>query len=379
MKKALVVLLILAVAGGLFAQELTWSGAVKTGLEFSYADDKIDGNEDAKIRLNSDDVGDEPLRFDLNGAYTKDNYGVVFGIRTQATAKFVPAVYQAYAWATFLNDVLKVSAGVIDDGTWKTGGLKNWGVNGNGIRFEVVPLEGLSLGLMLRAPTNKVTDIVAKDFFSETAIGAKYGNDLFSIAGAILLDGEGDDLEAIEDAGFDVAFGPDPVTGVDDYPIAKDDNNKGLTFLAGVTVNPIPGLAISAEGRGRNMGDFDKYGYFWFNEKGTYTLLEDKLVVGLLAQQWIFGKTWSSETKPHLKFTPSVGYDILDNLNIGIEAGIGLWQDVYETELNIKPNITYTIAPDTTIGAFYNIGVLKSKGSDSETTHTVQIDLIWTF
>jgi hypothetical protein len=417
MKKALVVLLILAVAGGLFAQELTWGGSVKTGLNFSILNDGIDSNdddpantaEDPVITIYSDD-SDTTSRFDLVGNYTNKNYGVVFRLRTEIggysladtnpaaspTTLLLPGLligfHQIYGWTTFLNDTIKVSAGIIDDQTWRTGGIENWGVNGNGVRFEVIPLPGLNLGLMLKVPTDAL-NATAKDFFGETAIGAKYESDLFSVAASVLLDGEGDGLTLVEklgDAYGNAAGKFNPTTII---PVSTDltkDWNKGLVFQAGVTVAPIPGLAISVEGRGRNMGDFAKYGWFWFNEAVSYTLLDDKLTVGVDAKQHIYGEDVGKAIRgdnvklsPHLIFVPKVGYDILDNVNVGLEANIGLWKDVYKTELSFKPNFTYTIGADTKIVAFYNLGIAKwdfpAPGDNTETTHTIQVDLIWTF
>jgi hypothetical protein len=412
MKKALVVLLILAVAGGLFAQELTWGGAVKTGLKFSYADDGDSDTEaeDPVIAFYNDDAG-KLFRIDLTGAYTNENYGVVLRLRAQANAFGAPtsvsqaiSFHQAYGWATFLNDVLKISAGIIDDGTWKTGGVENWGVSGKGVRFELAPLAGLNLGVLLQVPGgnangNIVDGFTAKDFFAETAIGASYASDLFSIGGAILLDGQGDNLQVIGNLGPFQGVGTGDASGdPGEYVIGLadvdadgkiKDTDKGLTFQAGVAVTPIAGLAITAEGRARNMGDFAKYGWFWLNEKVSYgALLDEKLTVAVKATQNIWGEDFGKAVsalpdglKPHLQFTPSVGYAVLDNVDVGLEATIGLWPDVYATDFSIKPSVGYAIGAGASINAFYELGISKldADGAKTQTGHTVQVDLIWTF
>jgi hypothetical protein len=403
MKKALVVLLILAVAGGLFAQELTWTGQVKTGLTFTAVndgDDDDDNDPDPTIEFFNDDA-DTATRFQLGASYTNGNYGAVFRLRADI-ASGTAVNYSAYAWGKFVNDMLKVSAGTIHDGVWGTGGYKNWDVGGNGVRFEVTPLAGLNLGVIFRVPANTLKDIKAEDFFNETAFGANYKSDLFSIGGAVFLDSKGDvnaQLETIEKAGLEDAFGdsykaatgkdfsnrptPTPDTG----DAADADDGKGIVAQMGVSVSPIPGLKISAEGRGRNLGDFDKYGYWWFNEQVTYQVLE-KLEVAVLAKQFIFGKdlnvtlgTGSKELKPHLQFIPSVGYDLFDNLNIGLEATIGAWQDVYKTELNFTPGLTYTVGKGASVGAYYDLGIKTPDydKADTVTTHQVHVEVIWTF
>jgi hypothetical protein len=373
MKKALVVLLILAVAGGLFAQELTWSGQVKTGLTFTAIDNgnsDVD-NPDPTIEFFNDDA-DTPTRFQLGANYTNGNYGAVFRLRADIGSTTGTLInYSAYAWGKFFNDVLKVSAGKVHDGVWGSNGLKNWGVDGDGVRLEITPLEGLNLGVMFRAPGLEST---AKQFFNETAFGFNYKTDLFAVGASLVLDGDADGLQEIEKFGGD-KFVPTPAN--------DDDKDKGMSAAAGVSITPIPGLKVSAEGRGRNLGDFDKYGYWWFNEQATYQLLE-KLEVAVLAKQFIFGKDLfgiDSERKAHLQFIPSVGYDLSDNLNVGLEATIGLWKDVYKTELAFTPGLTYTVGSGASIGAYYNLGITTPDKDDAktETKHEVHVEIIWTF
>jgi hypothetical protein len=398
MKKALVVLLILAIAGGLFAQEegLTWSGSIKTGLSI-VADDDHNG-EDIQVKLNSDDAG-KVYRLDLEGTYTKDNYGLKFRLRsdsdylTTAPKAFVPFVQQGYVWATFVNDIIKLSAGIIDDGAWKTGGLEDYGINGDGLRLEVDPIEGLSLGFMLRAPAPTVT---IKQFLSETAFGAKYSTDLFWVAAGLILDSTGDSIESW--GGYEDYLGKLPDVAA--ITAGATDSDHGLIFQAGAGVKPIPGLAISVEAKANNASKFGDYGFFVLDEDVSYKLLDDKLTVGLKSYQYFFGSDWSKglpfiysagdadadeSLKPYVKLTPYVGFDVLDSLNVGLEATIGLWKYVYDLDFSIKPKVTYKIGENAKFVAFYNFSSLnfyedvERNGRKSDKGNTIQFDYIWSF
>jgi hypothetical protein len=425
MKKALVVLLILAIAGGLFAQGLEWSGAVKTGLQIK-ADDGNNG-EDIAVTFRSDDA-DSTFRFDLNGKYTKDNYGVVFGLRFEPALfiglDFIGAnpprdpdqrdigsalsgiAYNAYGWATFVNDIIKLSAGVIDDGVWKTGGLEDYGISGTGLRLEIAPITGLNFGFMLKAADFNMT---IKEFLSETAFGAKYSSDLFWVAAGLTLDGTADELDTDPDLKWTGSNAiPDPLdpTAIPDYK----DSDHGLDFQAGVGVTALPGLTVSVEAKARNASKFNDYGQFILDEKVSYKLLEDKLEVGLKAYQFFWAKDGSKHyslerlpqyendedlsLKPYLTFTPYLAYDVLPSLNAGFEVKLGLWSGMYDYELGFKPKITYKIAEKAKLVAFYNFSVVDwyddwdggRPGSptpvierETDKSNTIQIDFVWEF
>jgi hypothetical protein len=363
-------------------------------LKFTANDDA--NGEDSAIELYSDDA-EVPLRLQLNGAYTKDNYGVVFGVRGEPAADGLPVkVYNAYGWVTFLNEIIKVSAGKIDDGSWGTQGVQEYSSSGNGVRLEVTPIEGLNFGLILTPPDDLLATNI-KDFVSETHLGAKYSNDLFWAAGALKIDSQGDGLTGFQSApSFDwwqsasgpVVLGPGSV-----------EPDHGFTFYIGAGAAPIPGLAFAVEAKGVNQSKFAKAGEFVLDEKVGYKLLDDKLEVGLKARQYFWGDEWSKGLsleaiedgkddpyKPYLTFTPYVGYDVLDNVNVAFEVGLGLWSGVLDSDLSFKPKVTYKIGDGAKIVAFYKLAITDpyddfEPGFDRKTNkgNTVQIDMIWTF
>ncbi|MDR1507774.1 MAG: hypothetical protein LBI67_11800 [Treponema sp.] len=141
MKKILFTALFIAALGaGLFAQELKWSGYFNTGLGFVFTD--VD-NADPYITAFGVDSGQFGYRFRLNGAYTNAdaNAGVRFRIQSQAQGNQSFSLPYLYGWFKPL-EMLTLNAGLVDDGTWASGGaLLNEDV-GEGLGF----LAKLSLG-----------------------------------------------------------------------------------------------------------------------------------------------------------------------------------------------------------------------------------------
>jgi hypothetical protein len=307
-------------------------------------------------------------------------------LRTDVNNGLWVGFHQAYGWATFLNDVIKLSAGIIDDGAWGSGGMEGYAINGTGVRFEITPIAGLNLGLMLRYSTDAPPPVTIKQFLSETAFGAKYESDLFWLAGGLILDSDADKLATNADLKWhaDVAAAGAP------------DSDQGLDFYAGAGVTALPGLTVSVEARARNAAKFADYGQFVLDEKASYKLLDDKVEVGLKAYQYFWAEdgskglnvnpsTTAETLKPYLTFNPYVAYDVLDNVNVAFDVTFGLWKDNIDYELGFKPKVTYKIGDGAKIVAFYKLDILdfyediEINGRKTNKGNTIQVDLIWEF
>ena len=113
MKKALVVLLILAVAGGLFAQSVSFSGRLDGGLGWT----SFDGNDDSQIGLVAKNLEGNGIRAELNGTVTSDNgtAGISTRIRAGAAGSsgFPGGINfrWAFGWVSFADDLLRVQGG----------------------------------------------------------------------------------------------------------------------------------------------------------------------------------------------------------------------------------------------------------------------------
>ncbi|MDR2095846.1 MAG: hypothetical protein LBP76_10070 [Treponema sp.] len=141
MKKTLIFLLILAVAGGVFAQDLKLTGEAKMGLGVRY---DTSSEEAHLIPFGRD--SEQGVHFRLNGAYATegDTAGVKF--RLQQRAEFT--VPYAFGYVNVFNNLLTLQGGLIDDGTFNSGGgiLDSDAGEGVGTNILVKPIEGLVIG-----------------------------------------------------------------------------------------------------------------------------------------------------------------------------------------------------------------------------------------
>ncbi|MDR2634090.1 MAG: hypothetical protein LBC51_10805 [Treponema sp.] len=443
MKKALVGFLILALSAGAFAQEskeqgLKFGGALKTGIQFQTDNTKgRDGTDkydlyEPSIRMYNDDA-DAETRLDLDGSFTKDNYGVVFRLRTDTVISGPQVeVHQAYAWADFLGEIINMKVGKIDDSAWNTGGDEDFHYStGVGLRLEFKPIEGLNVGVFLNSmnqdtyttavangkngkDARKALDdfILAKEFLLETAFGAKYEHDLFDFAAGLRLDGKGDGLDQgeffteewttrapvadeimlpVDPLGVEEGFIP---TGIIIPADEGKDTDLGLGAYAGFSVKAVKNLTAIVEARFNNIPGYNDYGWIWINETLGYAITE-QLEAGLVAHQYLFGADTFKDVitlkddksiSPYLTFKPYVSYALNDKWTVGLDVPVGFWIDIVDYDIGVKPKVSYKLGENASINAFYLFDILQygdfglgGDKLDSVMTNTVQIDFIWTF
>ena len=152
-----------------------------------------------------------PLKFRLNLDVADDVWGIEAGIgRGDENAPNRFWVYNAHGWVDPI-EMLKIRAGLIDPGIWGIGGEIDTNLaNGLGIRFELSPMEGLSLGVFLGDGSNGDPEQLLETYFKNmTAFGFSYAQeDLFEVSAAfrLLYDesnvGDEEDGEMIIGLGF---------------------------------------------------------------------------------------------------------------------------------------------------------------------------------
>ena len=148
MKKALIVLLLLAFVGsGLFAQSFTWTGYVASGLGLT----KWDGNDQMSIGLRSAE-GNGAYGAELYLAYANadETAGLTFGVDSYSGADdWTANLAAAYIWGKFSNGLFKLLGGVGDAGEytstdpWYT--PNDWG--GWGLQLSVYPTDSIQFGV----------------------------------------------------------------------------------------------------------------------------------------------------------------------------------------------------------------------------------------
>jgi hypothetical protein len=404
MKKALVILLILAVAGGLFAQDVKVGGQIKTGILF----DAPNGTKGQEVGLHNDGDDEYVTRIDLNFSLTKEDYGVVVGLRNDwltgpsgmiavepvsgtevsgYSSSF--SLYNAYAWADFARDLVNVKIGIIDDGVWKTEGDEGFGVaTGNGLRVEVKPVPGLNAGVFLTVPDagdgyytqsgdgggNVVSGYPYvhsfKYFLPETAIGASYEADLFNAAFGVKFDSNADGFaydNPVDGTGptSKLNLEGNTITGVN--PINREKSaTGGQRAYIGFSVKAIENLKIVFEGQFYNLGAFNSVGYAWFDEIIEYSA--GKITGGLVATQFAYSKPIATavglggETAGavYLKFKPYGEFAVNDAVAVGVGIPVAFWKNVIKYDISVEPYVTYKLADTASIGVTYKFNVAEA-------------------
>jgi hypothetical protein len=349
MKKGLVVLLILAMTGAAFAQEVKVSGGVSAGLHIEQQ-----GDGDATVTPYNDDAG-VPLRADLTVKAAYDNYGAQVRIRTDLPNG--PSLHHAFVWGEFLNDIIKVSAGKIRTGAaWGTDGDQGFSFDGvDGVRFEFKPIEGLDFGFALDAGHAPLT---VGQFFKETVFGVKYTSDLFSANLAFKLDS-------------DVVWAGATATSGD-----QTDTDKEAALIFGFKLSAIPALTAIVEGQLTELGAedsaiaFEIYEYLGFQISDPFEAHLNFSETGNLDE--------AKNTR--IGINPGLSFEVLPALFLkaDLDFGIHTLEDSV-LEIGIKPGVEYKFSDTASINGWY-LGTINPDGvKDADLKNEIQIDFIWTF
>jgi len=332
MKKALIVLLILAVAGGLFAVDI--SGKVSTGINFALTD------EDIPVSAT------EPVKAELNFTGGGDDWGAKIGTSATRLDGSGLSVGDAFGWVNF-GDIFTLSAGT-GRGGWGTAGPWEGSVDeALGVKLEVKPIAGLNFGIRLGFPNDGVKANKLANFFQETGIGVTYGADAFSIAAGVNLYSE-------ETTG--VAADPDDPT------VVPKEGGLDASFYAGFQYTGLSFVTISVDG---GMDNAMKKGA---DESTAY--LGEKFSGDVSGLGW---EVWSKQkfTDP-LSVTAGAkltyGFDLTDAAHLGLEAGADLtimdefnFDDVYA-----KVNLDYKFNGNVSTGFEFKLTDTMEKGKDAD-------------
>jgi len=224
MKRTIFALLaILLAAGSVYAQELKFSGEVKTG--FYMDQEQINGDKDKTIAeggmTNADGdsgSGYGRIRLDLSLVYENMGLKARFQVEPITDGPFIPRWSYAYAYGNFFGEQLTVSAGLLGESPWTTGGPRlrteleareyvefnrvTWepfvAIAGLwGVRFEYKPsfIPGFNIGFVLNQP-DQVTISASEQTFGEvlgeTVVGLAYEHDYFAVSLGYRFDSSAD-------------------------------------------------------------------------------------------------------------------------------------------------------------------------------------------
>jgi hypothetical protein len=397
MKKLLVFLLILAVAGGLFAQEITFSGDVKTGVRIQA--ESGDNAADPGLDLWHDDAAGPQLSF--YGTYNAGNYGLKLGIVGDASASPLFDVDNAFVWFKPL-DLLKISAGkgfgdIPNVYDWATGG-------GPGVQFLVTPIEGLTIGLTLGTPGNNkgiVTGGTANGYarykpeyvLMETAFGVKYESSLFKAHAAFKLDSEADTNDPLSSDAFGLGAYLSSLPGSPSLSLSATKPEKEMFASAAVEVTAVPNLTIDAAGKIENLNDWadDGAARAEIHEKAAYQI-NDPFNVYLTVKEVLFS---NENAFTGLHGEAGVGYKLNSTFKLNFALGADNWivpdTTIYKAaEWNgfhndtvwFKPSVDITVGEKAAITCYYK-GTVQSNSlknvPDRPFKSLVQFNFVWSY
>jgi len=186
MKKAIVLLLALAVLGGaVFAQSaIKFDGYVSTGLYLT--------GDTVELQNYFNSGKDTRVRF--NASYADGDFGMKFRLQTNDPAA-APMITQAYVRGGFFNNVLKFKVGKLDDYSMATWNNSYGSTDGMlGPEFFITPATGLTFAVFMPVT---MAGAPLSDSIDGTKLGVSYAMDG---VGSFLAGG--DFLLATQDAWF---------------------------------------------------------------------------------------------------------------------------------------------------------------------------------
>jgi hypothetical protein len=189
MKKALIVLLILGVAGAVFAQDLKFDGQIRTGLVVGATNVE---ESDPVLYAHSVSAERRIGQFRLNGAYTnaEKTAGAKFRLQFRDyTGSVVPALPWFFGYVNLFENAVTLNAGLIDDGTFGTGDAIYDDDNGEGLGGLAILRPGKDLGLEigLGAYTGEAGSFGTTDGSIKNSRGTWLENGKYTISAAYAL------------------------------------------------------------------------------------------------------------------------------------------------------------------------------------------------
>ncbi|MDR2211984.1 MAG: hypothetical protein LBO65_11060 [Spirochaetaceae bacterium] len=401
MKKILLIsiCITIAIAGaGLSAQELKWSGYFNSGLGLVHTDVE---DADPYLTAFGVDSGVYGYRFRLNGAYTNAaaNAGVKFRFQSQYVSNQLFSLPYVYGWFKPI-DMLTLNGGLVDDGTWNSGGaLLNDDVGeGLGVLAKL-HLGGLDAGLGAYLGSNgsgsnnhplanlKDNTIDPEDLKYVFSLGYTM-EDVFKIVASLRTSSRTNG-------------------GIDEFDIKKDTHNDQT--ILGFKLMAVPKLTAVLEVKADHLYKFGDIGTLFIYETlgydlgaldlglnaGQYATQADKDDLGLMFDPWVsytLGKIvprldvlYFMAGKPSYvasttggKGSSSGKYNFLN-----WEAYSPVWDSDYSV-LAFRPSVKFNIDSNTSVevGDIVNLETGPDKaygGEDRRLTNIFYVDFVWKF
>ena len=283
MKKLLIVLLALTVMGMFaVAQDaapvLTWSGSVNSGFA-EVSNSAASTNLGQYYDYNSETAGRLRLQGAINAA--DGNSGFQFRVQNSGSGltATAPVLNQAWAYGKFLNGMVKVEAGLLNNYAFSVGDWACFGSHDGslGALVSVTPMEGLSLGAYLPMPTG----------------GTGYTSGTIQFAYAM----------------------KDVVKLFGGYTLSPLATNSGDIYV-GLDLKAVPNLAFDVEFQLAKLADSTN-GITTIVEHAAYTM--GALTVSAYAGEWMFA---SASSNLYYNFEPQVAYKVSDPVTVALIGNV---------------------------------------------------------
>jgi hypothetical protein len=332
MKKLTVIAVCIALMSGvLYAQELKFDGYINSGLGFVTNDNE---DSDPYVKAFGVDSESNGFRFRLNGVYTNESKNAGARFRLQAQRRIDQSGYFSvpfvYGWASFLENKITVTGGLVDDGTWTSA---DWWWNddtgeGLGLLLKAEPVKGLIFGVgayTISQQSGGGNNWLAYVPTSGTDADGNptYGSARLPNFGDLMLKAE--DVKYTINAAYtmpdtfrlNAVYRTQNKAGwVANRHLEGDDYTYGgreesAFFQAEFRLLAVKDLSAVVVGTFDKLENFDKSGNIIFSETFGYKI--DKLNIGLNAVQFLYNRQVNDEKveyNPGLLFNPWVSYTI---------------------------------------------------------------------
>jgi hypothetical protein len=245
--------------------------------------------------------------------------------------------------------MVKVKAGVVDDGSWNTAGdIGGDSGEGTGVLVLVMPMDGLNFG-----------------------------------AGMYANDSKGTPGDATYTAGF--AYTMAKTVGLEASMLIQ--NSKAQSAIGGFQVLMVPQLSAAFEYQVTGLADFSNTGLNTITETLSYDLSPAK--VGVTAYEWlsqVSSKDLGFKVNPWVSytsgpFTPMLGVTYVSN-DLSDKTNTTGKADKNYT-LTVKPQVTFAAGANANIVAAYaftSYGDNTANGAaGNKSGNTVYVDFVWSF
>jgi hypothetical protein len=404
MKKLLIVLLILSVAGGMFAADVgegfTITGEVKSGFGIFSQDDGNDNNgDDTYIKGWNDDAGNA-FRFRLNLGWAGDVGGTKFRFQARDDQEDVyTKIVKAFGWVNLLDSKIVIWGGHGVDNIYGTGGIVDDNVDGEAdlVRLEVRPIDGLSLSFGIPVKILEQSNALGTannalsfgNTFGSSMFGAKFSNDTITASVSARLN------PGLKGTYYGIGGG----IGQAEVPDAVEDANPSFVeLLYAIQVPTILPVGIDITGA-LQTGDG---GYFRIAPKVTYATGKlDAHVQGDI--NMFIGDDVKVQYVGPANDPDKTGYsnfgttEKVSDAGIGLELGAGYQiTDLIGVYLNLgssniayldgngffaKPGATFAFGPNTNIEVFDKINLIGADGDlpGKKISNQLQVEFVWSF